>query len=391
MKKWMFAAGFSTLSMTAGVAHAQSSVTLFGLIDEGFNYTNNVGGHPLYSMSSGDVQGSRWGLRGSEDLGGGLAAIFKLESGFNVNNGRLGQQGREFGRQAYVGISSNQYGTLTFGRQYDSVTDYLTSLTANGSWGGGMFSHPYDNDNTDDTFRISNAVKYASIDYHGFSFGGMYAFSNDTNFGLNRAVSAGALYSNGPLSIAAAYLDIDNPNANGTGAVSLGPNGSGDGSWTARRQRIYGAGINYTIGATTLGFAYTRTDLTQPTGTQYANLAGNAALGTASDLRFNNFEINARYQFNPAFFVGGMYTYTQMSYAGSTGQSAKPKYHQFGLMADYFLSARTDIYAQAAYIQVADARAATGTGLEVASNPDTAGPSSTNRQVMARVAIRHKF
>ncbi|BAO88270.1 porin [Caballeronia cordobensis] len=87
MKKWVLAAGVS--AMATGAAQAQSSVTLFGLIDEGFNYTNNVGGHPLYAMSSGDVQGSRWGLRGSEDLGGGLAAIFKLESGFNVNNGRL--------------------------------------------------------------------------------------------------------------------------------------------------------------------------------------------------------------------------------------------------------------------------------------------------------------
>ncbi|WP_321806967.1 porin [Burkholderia sp. BCC1993] len=389
MNKWMLAAGLSV--MATGVAHAQSSVTLFGLIDEGFNYTNNVGGHPLYAASSGDVQGSRWGMRGSEDLGGGLAAIFKLESGFNVNNGRLGQQGRAFGRQAYVGVSSKDYGSLTLGRQYDSVTDYLTSLTANGSWGGGMLSHPYDNDNTDDTFRLSNAVKYASVDYNGFSFGGMYAFSNDTSFGLNRAVSAGVQYSNGSLTIAAAFLDILHPNANGSGAVSIGPNGSGDGSWTADRQRIWGAGINYVAGSATFGFAYTRTNLSRPTDTQYATLAPATALGSASMLKFNNYELNVKYQITPAFFVGGMYTYTEMTYSGSTGGTAKPKYHQFGLMADYNLSKRTDLYVQAAYVQVADADAVAGSGLEVASNPDTAGPSSTNRQVMARVAIRHKF
>ncbi|MEM5365149.1 porin [Paraburkholderia azotifigens] len=315
MKKWWLVMSVSGAVSCAlsGAANAQSTVTLYGLIDEGVNYTNNVGGKSLYALSSGDVQGSRWGLRGSEDLGGGLSAIFKLESGFNVNNGKFGQQGRAFGRQAYVGVSSTNYGALTLGRQYDSVTDYLTSLTANGSWGGGMFSHPYDNDNTDDTFRLNNAIKYASADYNGFSFGGMYAFSNTSGFALNRAISAGAQYSNGSLTIAAAYLDILNPNANAAGAVSLGPNGSGDGSWTAERQRIWGAGINYVVGSATFGFAYTRTNLSQPTDTQYASLAPSASLGAASMLKFNNYEFNMKYQVTPAFFVGGMYTYTQMT------------------------------------------------------------------------------
>lgn len=389
MRKWLVVASMSGL--VSGVAHAQSSVTLFGLIDEGLNYTNNVGGKSLYALSSGDVQGSRWGLKGTEDLGGGLSAIFRLESGFDLNSGKMNQQGREYGRQAYVGVGSTRYGSLTFGRQYDSVTDYLGSLTANGSWGGGMFSHPYDNDNTDDTFRLNNAVKYSSIDYSGFTFGGMYAFSNGTAFGQNRAFSAGAQYANGPLTLAAAYLDIDNPNADSVGAVSIGPNGNPDGSWSAQRQRIWGAGVNYAIGATTLGFSFIRTDLARPTDTQYANLAASPVFGPASSIRFDNFEVNAKYQFSPAFYVGGMYTYTQMTLDGTTGRSGKPKYHQFGLMADYNLSKRTDVYAQAAYVLVANAASVDGTGLEVASNPDTAGPASTSHQVMGRIAIRHKF
>ncbi|HMC46258.1 MAG TPA: porin, partial [Caballeronia sp.] len=72
-------------------AHAQSSVTLYGVIDEGFDYTNNVNGNKAYEMQSGYAQGSRWGLKGGEDLGGGVKAIFTLENGFNLNNGRLGQ------------------------------------------------------------------------------------------------------------------------------------------------------------------------------------------------------------------------------------------------------------------------------------------------------------
>jgi predicted porin len=77
----------------------------------------------------GTINGSRWGLRGAEDLGGGLKAIFVLENGFSVQNGRLAQDGREFGRQAYVGVGSTQFGTVTLGRQYDSLVDFVAPLS----------------------------------------------------------------------------------------------------------------------------------------------------------------------------------------------------------------------------------------------------------------------
>jgi Outer membrane protein (porin) len=127
MKKSLLA--LAALGAFAGVAHAQSSVTLYGIIDEGFNINTNSGGKHLYNLSSGVLQGSRFGLRGTEDLGGGLKAIFVLENGFDVNNGKLGQGGLMFGRQAYVGLSS-QFGTVTLGRQYDSVVDYVGPLEA---------------------------------------------------------------------------------------------------------------------------------------------------------------------------------------------------------------------------------------------------------------------
>ncbi|MEK6293916.1 MAG: porin, partial [Paraburkholderia tropica] len=123
MKKTLMVAALTGVFATA--AHAQSSVTLYGLIDAGVTYANNSGGHSLWKASSGTVNGSRWGLRGSEDLGGGLKAIFTLESGFNIMNGAAGQSSRMFGRQAFVGLASNQFGAVTLGRQYDSVVDYL--------------------------------------------------------------------------------------------------------------------------------------------------------------------------------------------------------------------------------------------------------------------------
>ena len=141
MKKSLLA--LVALGAFAGAAHAQSSVTLYGIIDEGLLFNNNAGGKHLYSMASGVMQGSRFGLRGTEDLGGGLKAIFTLENGFDVNSGKLGQGGLMFGRQAYVGLSS-QYGTVTLGRQYDSVVDFVGPLEAGDQWGGYIAAHATD-------------------------------------------------------------------------------------------------------------------------------------------------------------------------------------------------------------------------------------------------------
>jgi len=127
MKKSHFA--FAALSLLPIAAHAQSSVTLYGLVDDGLNINTNAGGKHLYNVSSGVIQASRWGMRGTEDLGGGLKTVFLLENGFDENTGKLGQGGLEFGRQAYVGLSSD-YGSVTLGRQYDSVVDNLGLLAS---------------------------------------------------------------------------------------------------------------------------------------------------------------------------------------------------------------------------------------------------------------------
>src|ERR1700748_2322615 len=119
MKKSLITLAVLGLGTAATAAQAQSSVTLYGLIDAGVTYVNSTktanGGHSLIAEQDGataGLSGSRWGMRGNEDLGGGLAAIFVLESGFSYNNGTSGQGGALFGRQAFVGLSSTQYGTF---------------------------------------------------------------------------------------------------------------------------------------------------------------------------------------------------------------------------------------------------------------------------------------
>jgi predicted porin len=119
MRKSLFA--LSILSTVAGTAHAQSTMTLYGILDEGLmintnakNVVNgkNAGGRQFSVDSNAGTQGSRWGMRGAEDLGGGTTAIFVLESGINVSTGAFGQGGTAFGRQAYVGLASNSYTTI---------------------------------------------------------------------------------------------------------------------------------------------------------------------------------------------------------------------------------------------------------------------------------------
>ncbi|HWT39499.1 MAG TPA: porin, partial [Paraburkholderia sp.] len=121
MKKTLIVAGI--LGAFAASANAQSSVTLYGTLDAGLVYTNNQAGHSNWQQGSGTVSDTYFGLRGSEDLGNGLHAIFTLENGFNLNNGSFKESNTLFNRQAYVGLQSNQFGTLTLGRQYDSMVD----------------------------------------------------------------------------------------------------------------------------------------------------------------------------------------------------------------------------------------------------------------------------
>jgi predicted porin len=370
-------------SLASPCAFAQSSVTLYGVLDEGLDYTNNAGRGAVWEMASGYAQGSRWGLKGSEDLGGGTQAVFQLENGFDINSGRLGQGGRMFGRQAYVGLSDNRFGTLTFGRQYDSVVDYLAQTTANGNWAGYLFAHPYDNDNTDNSFRLGNSVKYASPNFAGLQFGGVYSFSNDTNFANNRAYSFGAQYATGGLLIAAAYLQANNPGVGATGAIT-----ANDASFIAGRMRVFGGGINYTFGSATAGFAYTNSSYRSPTGNGYIGVPLAAAGVTLNTLKYQNFEVNGKYQFTPAFFVGAQYVYTMENYDASSG-GVKPKIHSAGLMADYNLSKRTDVYVQGVYQKVTGD--STHSILDNAFIPGVQAPSSTGTQVAARVALRHKF
>ncbi|RQR76531.1 MULTISPECIES: porin [unclassified Burkholderia] len=373
-----------TLAIMSAHVMAQSSVTLYGVIDEGLNYATNVGGKKFVGLESGYTQGSQWGVRGVEDIGGGTSVVFQLENGFDVNTGQLGQAGLEFGRQAFFGLSDKRFGTLTIGRQYDTFFFFVAPTTANGNWAGFAFTHPYDNDDTEGSTRVNNTIQYTSPSYGGFQVGGTYGFSNSTNFANNRQYSIAGRYTSDNLTVAVGYEEQNQPGSSSSGAVS---NGSDD-TFRANRVRRFGAGVNYTTGPVTLGLAYTYTNALRPINSTYAGSLLPSSGTSVSSIAFNNIEVNAKYQVSPAWFLGGEYVFTRANYHAS-GPSQHLNYHTIGLMSDYFLSKRTDLYAQAVYQRAGGDT--TGSVMDNAYVIGSGGPSSSNNQMLVRLGIRHRF
>jgi predicted porin len=388
MKKFALTSLSLALLGAAGAAQAQTSVTLYGVIDAGLGYVShaNANGDKLFGMINGNLSGDRWGLKGQEDLGGGLKAIFQLENGFDVGTGRLNQGGREFGRQAFVGLSGNQWGTVTLGRQYDPLVDMVQGITADNYWGA-IVATPGDVDNYDNSLRTSNAVKYVSPNYAGFQVEGLYGFSNLAGTtGQGQTWSAAATYNNGPLAIAGGYFYANNPTAgrraNGTEGGWNSP--SSDSLFNSPINAAYSSAkaigiargaIQYSIGAFTVGGSYSnaqyKSDGSSFFGSQHYN-TGNA---------FVNFQVT------PALLTGLGYTYTK------AGGDTSATYNQVSLGADYSISKRTDFYAVAAYQHASgDQRQSDGSTASAQASIGSYGfESGRNHQEIVIVGVRHKF
>ncbi|HHX4060014.1 porin [Burkholderia contaminans] len=379
----------STLSLAllgaAGAAQAQSSVTLYGVIDTSIAYVhgNNGQGNNMWQMLSGNLQGSRWGLKGAEDLGGGLKAIFQIENGFNPGTGKLSAANTIFNRQAYVGLESNQYGTLTLGRQYDPLVDLVQAVTAD-NYFGSFFATPGDVDNNDNSLRVSNAIKYASPVWGGFQFEGMYGLSGVAGKpGSGQTWSVGAAYNNGPIGVAAGYFYANNPTpASGprTGWTSTTADNIIDGPINSGYETAKSIGIaqvagQYAIGPVTLGLGYSN-----------AQYKPDASSGFGSTEKYNTGRAFATYQVTPPLLLGLGYSYTKAS--GDTDA----KYHQVSLGADYSLSKRTDVYLVGAYQHASGTQRVDANTTQAAqASIGSYGYAGTKSQEMVALGLRHKF
>jgi predicted porin len=353
----------------SGIAHAQSSVTLYGIIDEAVRFDTHqskTGANLVTMGSGGEIQGSRWGLQGKEDLGGGMTAIFQLEAGFTPNTG-VSQQStpsgtaRLFGRTAMVGLSS-PYGTVTLGRQYTLVHETawthdiyaLANYTATlgfqgaGETGGG---------------RLDNTVRYTSPTIAGFTAKGAYTFGQAAgNFHQNSSPAVSLSYDNGPLSVGAAYQIVNDiggltPTTSVYGSTYFGvtiPDSS---------QKIFTAGATYKFGAAKVFASYI-----------YSHVY-------PADYRNDSFSTAVQYYITPALVLDLPVYLDFVHHDGRSGTRVTG-----GPTLDYFLSKRTDVYVGVDYNHL------TGAWTTLAAASGSNQPFyGYNSLLEAAIGLRHKF
>lgn len=309
-----------------GVAAAgyDNNLTIYGIVDQSVRYTNHAtdSGGNLLQLTNGAITNSRFGFKGEEDLGGGAKAVFRLESGFDPQNGMLNQGGRLFGRYAYVGLSDTQWGTLIAGRQgtesfnffgdFDPLT--VGNYMAN-SWPFLMT-----------VGRIDNTVTYAGK-FGGLNLGATYGFGNQ--FG---SMSKGnywggrTSYDAGPLSIGVTYQemrDLDN-----------------------QVQRMWGAGAHYTVGLAKIFLGY----LGGRDGIGFIDSQLNAANRTVAHGSYSDAPrkdstlfTGVAYQATPRLTFTGAFYYSSANNINGFSDNRGKRYATV-LLAEYSLSRRTQVY-----------------------------------------------
>ncbi|WP_332877353.1 porin [Massilia sp. S19_KUP03_FR1] len=360
MKKTLFAlAACATLTM-AGAANAQSNVTFYGLIDAFYENTSNVPSGTgatatrgtVNRISSSGMNTSRWGLRGNEDLGNGLKAVFQLESGFLLDTGT--QDTPMFKRQANVGLEGN-FGRVVIGRTFTTVYDFVVSfdpmayaqyyswaVASNGSLSNKMGM----------ATAFDNTIKYS---------GGVGAFKYGVSYGVGEVagntsdaakLSSAATYEFGPVTLLATFEKI-----NGTTVAAI-------------RNRDKTTAVH-------LGAIYANGPLKiQAVARDYK--LDPAAAG-AADVKGTLYWAGVNYQTTPAITLTGVvYHLDVKNVAANT--DADPTLYVARLK--YALSKRTDLYSAVSYAKARN-------GKLVSMSRDEAGGADKQRGLTA--GIQHRF
>jgi predicted porin len=251
---------YRTLAIAAGAlaaasgAHAQSSVQLYGLMDLSFptyiTHADAKGNHVIGMGNDGEpwFSGSRWGLRGAEDLGGGTKLIFTLESEFVVANGNMEDPGQIFDRDAWVGIENDTYGKFTAGFQNTIARD--AAAIYGDPYGSAKLRYEEGGWTNSNNFkqmifyaagatgtRYNNGLAWKKLFSNGIFASAGYAFSNSTSFASGSTYQAALGYNGGPFNVSAFYNHVNN-----TGFV--------DQTWSV--------GGNYTFGIARINAGYFR-------------------------------------------------------------------------------------------------------------------------------------
>lgn len=322
-----------------GAAHAQSSVTLYGIADVGYTYDKIGNADGINGITSGNQSGSRLGFRGSEDLGGGWKGIFTLEAGYDIDRGVSGQGGRLFGRQAWAGLETG-WGTVVAGRIaalssgtgsfdfFGRVDPFLTGFGIAGV--GSTFL-------SSAALRVDNAAAYISPTFAGFKFGTSYSFNtngaeqtpSDNN---NRHFGLAANWSGGPFFAVVTYDNFDRADNSNPGGIS------------PPDQSVLQLGGTFDIGGLRLHAGYAMhgdvSTILQP-----PNVGPGSGQALPAGLTFdaNAFMLGATYKMGAWSFFGSyqMFDGDSVIYQGANFEA---DYDVWGIGTTYNMSRRTNFY-----------------------------------------------
>lgn len=384
MKKTL--AALAVLGAFAGSA-AAADVTLYGVVDYGFlyNYTDKQAADGTSAddntlrLQSGVDAGSRWGIKGVEDLGNGLKVGFQLESGFNADDGTLSKynekQNRIFGRQATLSVYSD-FGTLTFGRMgalSSAAGTYDVVYSIGDAFDGG------DNDvfGLYGASRYDNTVAYQSPKFAGLQVTAMYSFKQDSNvesgdegdFSSSKRYAGVALTGEyGPAQFVAAY-ELTKYGSNGTKRE------------LDKDANVFFLGGNYDFGVAKV-FAmgqYFNGLTTAPTLDDTLVSATGATVATDG---VKGFGFNVGTQVPAAgglITVGGYYSNFEQDGVVAGKEKHEGDYYGLAARYEYDLSKRTMLYAGAGY------------GVESRDKVGTEKDDTENQLVQAYVGLTHRF
>ena len=372
MKKSLIALAAVAVS---GAAFAQSSVTVFGVVDSAVSYVN--GQDNWSGLNSGGNQTSRLGFRGVEDLGGGLKANFWLEAGILADNGS-GKSGYSkagvgeaesdalaFKRRATVGLSGN-FGEVRLGRELTAAYNATSRYDVFGQVGFGASKLWTDvgvnGDST--TQRVSNMVTYLSPDFSGFRANVNYGFGEDKDAqtgkfanSASRYLGAGVTYDNGPLSLGLGLERRNDGENTGTLADAFDVN-----AWSL--------GGSYNFGVAKLAAAYRNSEAKYSTDGAKDKTKGyyvgvSAPVGAAGEVKasYNRYEVNTNIAGEP-----------------------KLKADHFALGYVHNLSKRTALYGTYAYIKNKNVD-----GVNLGATLGSGGLKDSGKQQAIQVGVRHAF
>ena len=344
MKKSLIALAVLAAS---GAAMAQSSVTLYGVVDTGLTYSK--GEESVYGMThvGGNVN-SRLGFRGVEDLGNGLKATFNLEAGMGVDDGNnymdKDSNGMAFRRTSTVGLAGN-FGEVRLGRMLTSSYLAVSRYDAFGDTGIGA-SLAWNGTETGYAARTQNAISYTSPNFSGFKIGAEYGFGEKQKARDSRYFGMGATYDNGPLSLGLGY---DRLNSN-----------TMDGLLAASDLKTVHLGGAYNFGVAKLLAFYKQSKVSNAPKFKTFGLGVSAPVGAAGEVRasYNNYKIS----------------------------DDNGKADQLSLGYVHNLSKRTALYGTYSYIKNKD-----GLDFELNGAMGGAGLKDGEKQHGLQLGIRHAF